>query len=531
MNFSSDSMQRHQPRRRALRQCQKRSAFRGLAIGAVCVSALLVAPDARPASGDTYTPARAYQVFQEYCEKQGGLKVFETVENVDGVYVPLGIYDSGPYTWGLVKEGYRFIELRARRSSPMNDGLYATDRAYYRHTLAEPGSSSCIPFEKTFSPIAATVGLDLIELYGGRCLATDPIAGPTAKYSVFRTFKALEVDETGEAKKTTIRSVKTTGGINDFATIYSSSDRSKIYAEFHTFQYVPMPGEERRPFTELVCPVSKGKLQQAPGPSVVFKPVDARPTVPLAIPWDADTEEKIKVALILLTPPTSEDANNAVKVIRPSADANQPHRAAQEYERLCREKSGVHVFEKIEGVHGILDASSETRCDFCAFALLTSGYEFVEYHATEKLIPKFFASHYIDSRGLYRFTLEEANHPNCRLFYKFFAPRIKRGLGTPENFGGKCVATWKVREFKAKYKITQKRTDKNYDDGSITIRTWSVSDVTEDKALGEYNRIVLYPYRVPGDPKSLNRRDIESCGGGKTSGDVMAETLVPIKEQ
>ena len=203
--------------------------------------------------------------------------------------------------------------------------------------------------------------------------------------------------------------------------------------------------------------------------------------------------------------------------------------SASEYARLCREKVGIHVFEKVEGVRGILDTVSEMRCRTCEFALVTSGYEFVEYRVTEKMKRRSFPSHYIESRGLHRFTLEEAHHPNCRLFYKFYAPRATYGRSMPVQYKGKCIATWPVGrdESQAKYKISKSYTNKKFNDGAIATYKWVVSGIGENRALGEYFAFALYPYRIHGDPSSTYRRDLKSCSGGTVGGRLMAKVLIP----
>lgn len=125
------------------------------------------------------------------------------------------------------------------------------------------------------------------------------------------------------------------------------------------------------------------------------------------------------------------------------------------FEELCRTKAGAHVYETVKNVRGILDEVSETICQYCEYGLTLGGYDFVEYQVTEKVPPDHWIHLYVDGPGLYRFTLEEANHPNCRRFYERWRPRVENGLGLPDEFKGKCVATWPIEKVSAKYKIKE----------------------------------------------------------------------------
>lgn len=185
--------------------------------------------------------------------------------------------------------------------------------------------------------------------------------------------------------------------------------------------------------------------------------------------------------------------------------------AKAEYQRLCMEIGGGHVFEKVDGVEGILDAVSETRCDYCEYVLLTGGYDFVEYKFTPRTKRTELRYQFANSHGLHRFTLEEPNHPNCRLFYELFQPRIKLGRGIAPHYKGKCIATWKVDKIKAKYKITEQNNLEEYNDGIIQIQSRKYYRITDNKLVGEYNLLTLAPFRVPGDPSSRKRSDLQHC--------------------
>ena len=201
--------------------------------------------------------------------------------------------------------------------------------------------------------------------------------------------------------------------------------------------------------------------------------------------------------------------------------------AATEYERLCRDEAGVHVYEKVEGVSGVLDEVSETSCRYCHLALLTFGYKFVEYRVTKSVLSGNYPALYVNGRGLYRFTLESQNHSNCKLSYEFYAPRIKRGFGLPEDFKGKCIATWKIKNIKSKYKITESESYENFPDGVIGIDSLNVVRISDSKILGEHKRISFVPLRIIGDPASRNKRGMKRCTGHSAPGQVIGETLIP----
>ncbi len=123
------------------------------------------------------------------------------------------------------------------------------------------------------------------------------------------------------------------------------------------------------------------------------------------------------------------------------------------FEELCRTKAGTHIYETVDNVEGVYGIGPNS-------GLLKYGYKFVEYEVSADVPQRNLKYTYVTSPGLYRYTLENANHPNCHNFYKLFETSIKAGHGVPEKFGGKCVAMWPIEKATAKYRYFRARKGK-----------------------------------------------------------------------
>ncbi len=129
------------------------------------------------------------------------------------------------------------------------------------------------------------------------------------------------------------------------------------------------------------------------------------------------------------------------------------------FEELCRTKAGTRIYETVDNVKGVFGVGPDT-------GLLKYRYEFVEYE-TDRTVPKRNLKYsYVTAPGLNRYTLEDADHPNCQNFYKLYAHVLKAGRELPKKFGGKCIATWPIEKVSTKYKFSRGRS-KNWNDDDL----------------------------------------------------------------
>ncbi len=177
---------------------------------------------------------------------------------------------------------------------------------------------------------------------------------------------------------------------------------------------------------------------------------------------------------------------------------------SRKFNMLCRSEAGTKIYDKASDVRGILVASSsEFGCSYCERGLLEAGYEFVEYEVTDAVLPGSRRRIYATENGLYRYTLEEAGHPNCQLFYEFYEPWQKAGGKIPPKYKGRCIAARRVTAPLAKLKIKHVRIPEEYSQEQDRIRESKLIYVNLDESK-IYARHNSFSYRAISDHQSIS---------------------------
>lgn len=161
-----------------------------------------------------------YREFRELCETKAGTHIYETVKDVDGV---LGIRPLP----GLLRYGYSFVEYEIPETIVGDDLrlVFATGPGLHRYSLEAPKHSNCKIFYEIYST-GPRAGRSIPEKFGGKCLATERIDHPTAKYAFSDIWK-----ETARGG--------TPGELSAFSQKFTSVGGDKVYAEHNSYRYTP----------------------------------------------------------------------------------------------------------------------------------------------------------------------------------------------------------------------------------------------------------------------------------------------------
>jgi len=173
------------------------------------------------------------------------------------------------------------------------------------------------------------------------------------------------------------------------------------------------------------------------------------------------------------------------------------------FEELCQKYAGPHVYKTAENVKGVFDSLSDVGPRYVEFGL-NSQFDFIEYRVTGKMSTTLFFYHYVDSPGLYRFTYEKPNHPNCGLFYKRW-----KGL-KPKGFKNKCIATWRIDEVTARYRIDEDWSLVKSND-RVSQRHRTFSSVDGKKLYAEHYRFKYVPKSGPKNIVTGRTTGTRSC--------------------
>ncbi len=459
-----------------------------------CLLGAMVALVLGIARADAQTHSR--EDFVELCRTKAGMNVYETAENVEGLYVGMNVWGPGPFAWGLVKEGFRFIEVRVARPVGTVGKLYPEGPGYYRHTLEDLGHPKCEPFEKAFGPVAKQGGVDVHDVYGGKCMATWRIERPEAKYRALRWRRKWNPTEQDIADQKNRRWRARPGDIINRHTRYGSADGKKVYAEHNVFSFVSEADPSGKRSEPAQCPTVKATDFSPPSPARVFKAPPYTPAPPIEVNATTGNSMTVIAMGLVLPAPSADDFGLLVKVI-PEKPLDEAAKCGtqKKFEALCRTKAGTRVYETATDVQGIFDGTSETRCWLCEDGLLRVGYRFVEFRASRSMTESSLAANYLEKPGLYRFTLEEANHPDCRLFYKRFEPLIKAGKQLSPRYRGKCIATNEIEQVIAKYKMDQQRVGnwKERKPGDLLALHTTYSNIDGSKFYAEHHFYKFLP--------------------------------------
>lgn len=177
---------------------------------------------------------------------------------------------------------------------------------------------------------------------------------------------------------------------------------------------------------------------------------------------------------------------------------------SRKYDALCREEAGTRIYDTATNVRGILDESSiQFGCSFCESGLLKAGYDFVEYEVMDAVSPGIRRRTYVEENGLYRYTLEDAGHPDCRRFDEFYEGWRKAGNPIPAKYGGRCIATKRVATPRAKYKVKYVRIPDDYSQEQDRIRESRKLFLSLDESK-LYGRHYSYYYRTISDYRGIS---------------------------
>ncbi|NKB58521.1 MAG: hypothetical protein GKS00_19505 [Alphaproteobacteria bacterium] len=171
------------------------------------------------------------------------------------------------------------------------------------------------------------------------------------------------------------------------------------------------------------------------------------------------------------------------------------HSNSEEFERLCREESGLKIYETVRNVEGVMDSVFDEFCVLCEDGLFWYGYKFIEF----VVLPGQTKDNLAYKPGLHRYTLENVDHPNCKPFVNKYKNTVKSYLGLPSKFDNSCIASKKVKNSNAMYKVIRV-TAENWNNprpGEILETSMIFSDSGETKI---YARDRLFKY-VPIDGK------------------------------
>lgn len=426
---------------------------------------------ANEAKASNAEPPSAYKDYVDLCKKEAGLKIHQTVENVEGLIIPYGLVGPGPYAWGLVKEGYKFIEHNVGSPTRFHKGYYQQGKGFYRHTLEEPGNPKCKYFDDTLQPMARTNGIDLHKLYGGKCLATDRIEEPSTPYAFFRKVTLVKKGINNPNEEERLKRRPKPGDIVRHRWLYSTRNQKTIFAEYNAFEYVPTKVEGKKiKFEQRRCGGNKSEPLAPPLPSEVLKPKPGKTAKPYIVPWGKRSSEQKQVTVLFLPPPNTRLMEQLISVRPPPLETQKAIKEAEKnFIDLCEKYNGPHIYEIVKDVRGVYISKPLSHCSSCDGYLLNDKFEFIEFRVPK--ITNIERSNYgknfeiyrnVEDPGLYRFTLEQYDHPQCKAFYKKL--RLNKVLKQkhpnkpwpPKHYQGKCIAAWKIDNPTAKYRIDEK---------------------------------------------------------------------------
>lgn len=161
-----------------------------------------------------------YQEFKGLCRTKAGTHIYETVENVDGVF------GLGPRE-GLLKYGYMLVEFNIPNSFSQSSlkRMLADDHGLYRYTLEREQHPKCQKFY-AFYESWLSHGRSIPRAYDGYCLVSEKIQRESANFGVI----SEQIGPQGEPVPGTITGLRTK---------FQNLEGSKLYAEHYYFSYLP----------------------------------------------------------------------------------------------------------------------------------------------------------------------------------------------------------------------------------------------------------------------------------------------------
>lgn len=153
-------------------------------------------------------------------------------------------------------------------------------------------------------------------------------------------------------------------------------------------------------------------------------------------------------------------------------------------------EGGTHIYETVRDVEGFLDNDAEGCDSGCRQYLIES--EFPKYSFIEARTHGPKPDHFVSKAGLYRFTAEQAGHPNCALFYQWIAD--KKGYQYDRDYQDMCIATWEISEIRSKYAFKSISEKKETFFGNMEKFGYYVYNIETSKTYASSINYLIYTY-------------------------------------